>query len=80
VPATPPSPIGGGDVNDDHEVNSIDALLILQMEAGLIPRPMPPTSSNADVNRDDAVNALDALLILQYVADLIPHLPWPYKY
>jgi hypothetical protein len=76
--ATPARPTGYGDVNLDHDVNSIDALLILQVEAGLIPRPMPPANTNADVNRDDAINALDALLIEQYIAGLIPHLPWPF--
>ena len=56
-------------MNDDGQVNSIDAALILQLEAGLVNSlaNMP----SADVNNDSHVNSVDAALILQYVAALI---------
>ncbi len=61
-----------GDVNDDGQVNSIDAALILQLEAGLVSSlaNMP----SADVNNDGPVNSVDAALILQKVAALISSL------
>ena len=69
-----------GDVNclrpkpgDEHQVNSIDAALILQLEAGLIDSVQCP--KNADVHRDGRIDSLDALLILQFEAGLIHRLP-----
>jgi hypothetical protein len=58
-----------GDVNDDGQVNSIDAALILQLEAGLIAS--LPNMPSADVNHDGHVNSVDAALILQLEAGLI---------
>lgn len=58
-----------GDFNCDGEVNAIDAVIILQIEAGMA-IPLPCTG-DADVNHDDELDALDALLILQYSAGLI---------
>ncbi len=68
-------PLSGanGDVNCDGAVNEIDALLVLQYEAGLAP--ILPCPSGGDVNRDGAVNSIDALLILQLNVGLMGWLP-----
>lgn len=62
----PPQP---GDVNEDGVVDSRDALLILQYDAGLIEEP-----AMADLNDDGVVDSRDALLILQYDAGMIESL------
>jgi len=62
-----------GDVNCDGKVTARDALMVLQVYAGLIDN--LPCMKNADVNHDGRVNSLDALFILQYVAGLINHFP-----
>lgn len=58
-----------GDANCDSAVNSIDAVFILQLVAGLI-RSLP-CPANGDVNHDDTVNAIDATLVLQCTAGLL---------
>jgi hypothetical protein len=68
---TPNAPTG--DANCNGRVDSIDAALILQLEAGLV-RSLPCQAA-ADVNGDRRVNSLDAALILQYGAGLIDGLP-----
>jgi hypothetical protein len=57
-------------VNDDGQVDSVDAALILQLSAGLTARlrNMP----SADVNHTGTVDAVDAALILQVEAGLLP--------
>ena len=71
LPPTPtPSPVGlMGDVNCDGFINSVDALFVLQLVAGLL------TSlychDAADVNGNGTINAIDAALILQTTAGLI---------
>ena len=62
-----------GDVSCDGRVNSIDAALVLQRDAGLLSQ--LPCSENADVNLDGLVNSLDAALILQHDAGFLPTLP-----
>jgi hypothetical protein len=57
-----------GDVNCNARINSIDAALVLQREAGLIDA--LPCSENADLNHDGVANSVDAQLILQYNARL----------
>ena len=66
------SSITRGDVNEDGEVNSIDALLALQFEAGiLLPPPYPDKMlRNGDLNDDGILNSVDASLILQFHAGL----------
>ena len=68
--ATPPAsnPKVPGDANCDGLVNSLDAALVLQFDAGLI---HSLTCADADYNHDGVVNALDAALILQKDAGLI---------
>lgn len=57
-----------GDVDCDGRVNSKDAALILQLEAGLVAS--LPCEENGDVNGDGEVTADDALLILFMEAGL----------
>lgn len=62
-----------GDANCDLLVNSIDAALILQAGAALVPD--VPCPLEADVNRNGGIDAVDAALVLQYIAGLLAHLP-----
>ena len=62
-----------GDVNCNGAVDSIDAALVLQQNAGLISA--LACQENGDVNLDGVVDSRDALLILQHVAGLLPGLP-----
>lgn len=64
---------GLGDVDCNSRVNSIDAALVLQLDAGLIDVLL--CQQNADVNQDLTVNSIDATLILQSDAGLIPGKP-----
>ena len=64
-----------GDASCDGTVNSIDAAVVLQYSAGLLPSLGCP--DNADVNGDGQANSLDAALVLQFVAGLIGHLGPP---
>lgn len=54
-----------GDANDDGAVDILDALLVLQYDAGWDVR---VNAANADANADGSVDILDALLLLQYDA------------
>ena len=55
-----------GDANEDGEADFVDAMLILQYDAGW--PGIRLNLSNADVNRDGDVDFVDAMLILQYDA------------
>ncbi len=66
---TPPGLVG--DANKDGRINAIDAALVLQHAAGLL----PTINQRADANLNGTVNAIDAALILQYVAGLLTRLP-----
>lgn len=57
-----------GDANCDGVVTSIDALLVLQLHAGLIDE----VCGDVDVNADGEVNSLDALFILWPIRGLLP--------
>jgi hypothetical protein len=69
VPTATPEPKLCGDVNDDGNVNSIDAQLVLQLKAGLITTLV--NMASADVNGDGEITSVDAALILQKDAGLI---------
>jgi predicted outer membrane repeat protein len=62
-----------GDVNCDGEIDPIDAALVLQHTAGLVPS--LSCQAAGDASQDGAINAIDAALILQFVAELLPGLP-----
>jgi PKD repeat protein len=74
-------PLVYGDINDNGEVESYDASLILMYIVGLDPVPEDPLPweewriERADVDLDGAVNALDAAYILQYVVQIITEFP-----
>lgn len=70
------TPLGGngllfnGDANCDGTIDSLDALAVLQFNAGLLDtlKHLP----GGDPNEDGEVNSTDALLILQFVAGFLP--------
>ena len=66
-------PVDAGDADCDGLVTSIDAVVVLQADAGLLNSVF--CFGAADVNENGDLNALDAVLILQFVAGLIPSLP-----
>ncbi len=71
-PTSTPSEQQCGDVNDNEAVDAVDALLILQVEAGLIDgADRLPKGDQADVNGDGNVDSRDAALIQQVVAGLL---------
>jgi alpha-tubulin suppressor-like RCC1 family protein len=74
TPTLTPTPqgTGPGDVNCLYGVDSIDALLLLQLVAALLDS--LPCEGNGDIN-GGGVDSIDALLILQYVTGLIDSLP-----
>jgi len=71
---SPPSSHGilFGDVDCTNEVDAIDATLLLQFDAELVPS--LPCEFRGDVNVDEQINAVDAALVLQYVAGLLDRL------
>lgn len=75
TPSGPP-PVGlVGDANCDGVVNSIDAALVLQLDAGLITNLL--ICALPDANQNGTINAIDAALILQFSAGLVGNLPPP---
>lgn len=62
-----------GDANCDGTVDSIDAVLVLQHDAGL--QSSLQCAKAANVNGDAGVNSVDAALVLQFHARLIPYFP-----
>lgn len=70
VPSAAAGAAATGDVNGDGEINSSDALLILQHSVGLI-KLSNAEITLADVNTDGAVNSGDALEVLSYTVGLI---------
>jgi hypothetical protein len=66
---TPENPGLDGDVDCDHDVDSIDAALVLQYDAALIHS--LACFANGDMNHDGRVNSIDGSIILQMAAGLI---------
>lgn len=60
-----------GDVNGDGWVDSLDAALILQYDAGIKEDLSDSALKAADVNGDDWVDSIDASMILRYDAGII---------
>ncbi len=63
-----------GDVNDDGEANSTDALIVLSADAGIDTVAFCPMNCG-DVNSDGVVNSTDALIILSFDAGM--SVPFP---
>ena len=59
-----------GDADGDGRLTSLDALVVLQYDAGLLTS--LPSLEIADVNQDGSITSIDAALILQAVAGLAP--------
>jgi plastocyanin len=66
---------GVGDANCDDRVNSVDAVLVLQLTAGIVST--IACSEEADVDGSGEPNAFDAFLVLQLDAGLIDRFPHP---
>jgi len=60
-----------GDANCDGVVSSLDAVIVLQFDAGLLDR--APCHLQADASFDGIVTSLDAAIILQREAGLLAH-------
>ena len=58
-----------GDIDCSGLVNSIDAAIVLQHDAGLLG--LPACDFKGDMNQDGRINNIDAALILRHVAGLI---------
>jgi hypothetical protein len=75
--APTPEPSGGnvthGDVNNNGNIDIIDALLVAQHYVGLEPAGFNPGA--ADVNCSNAIDIVDALLIARYYVGLITTFP-----
>jgi len=56
-------------VNNDNNINIIDALLIAQYYVGLNPQNFD--QSKADANCDNSITIIDALLVAQYYVGLV---------
>ena len=69
-----PSDILYGDVNDDGDINSLDAAQVLRYDAQLVALDAVALV-RADVNGDGTVNSLDAAQILRFDALLIESFP-----
>lgn len=70
TPLDAPSHIIVGDVNDDKQINTADAVVVLKSAAGMLSLSTSQNTS-ADVNSDGSVNTADAVLILKFAAGMI---------
>jgi len=72
TPTSKPFPTAGpfrGDADCNGRITAVDAAIVLQFVAGMIPQVGCP--GTADANHDGRVNAVDAALILQVGAGLL---------
>ncbi len=70
-PTITPTPVATpGDADGDGQLTSLDALAILQYDAGLLTS--LPNPEMADVNEDGNITSIDAALILQAIVGLAP--------
>jgi len=60
-----------GDVYKDGKIDAKDAILVLQISAGIVP-PTPYQVCAADINGDGVITAKDAIRILRIAAELDP--------
>jgi beta-glucosidase len=72
TPTPTPGSTDSGDVNDDGNIDIIDALLVAQYYVGLDP---DINTSLADVNCNGTIDIVDALLIAQHYVGLIIIVP-----
>ena len=70
----PPVSFTYGDVNADGNINSEDALCVLQSVVGIIEL-NDNAKLAADVNLDQKIDTEDALAILQYIVKIVEELP-----
>ena len=61
-----------GDVNDDGNINIVDALSVAQYSVGCC---TPPIIQNGDVDGNGVINIVDALIIAQFYVGLIDVFP-----
>jgi len=73
APGTPPTSVLG-DVNNDGQANSTDALIVLSGDVGIDISSFCPVNCG-DVNADGVVNSTDALIILSFDAGM--SVPFP---
>ena len=59
-----------GDINEDGEIDFLDAIMILRSDAELIELNEKQRQA-ADINKDGSIDFLDAIQILRYDAELI---------
>ena len=60
-----------GDVDHNHKLTSMDAMLLMQYKAGLLQETVFFCTECANVDGKMGVNSIDAMLILQFRAGLI---------
>lgn len=73
TPTVEPPDSVHGDANCNDVVDSIDAAIILQWNAGLLESLV--CAERADTNKNGAVDSIDAALVLQFTAQLLSSLP-----
>ncbi len=68
------TPTPFGDLDNDNQVNAVDALMVLQGAVGKITL-TAEQNKRGELNLDGDINAIDALLILQYSVKIISKFP-----
>lgn len=68
-----PNPREIGDVNDDGNIDIVDALIIAQYYVGMSPSLFDPRYADVDVNGE--IDIVDALILARFTVGLISQLP-----